>query len=278
MSKVLYIFLLSLCFVEMLLASPPVEKTVAKQPIPVKVYQVPGLGQLYLQETDDLVQNILRKGQIWEGHYQKNFFEKYVKKGTTVIDIGAFVGSHTVRLAQLASPGLVHAFEPQKDIFELLVKNAKVNNLSNIISHNVALGDKTCGSEIVKGLGFTDINRGATPVQGCVDSGKAAFEMFPLDHFKLKNVSFIKIDAEGSEPIIIKGALETIKQNRPVMFIEVSDTPQEKGKEYFSHHEGMLVKDFLKMMTDLNYRYEHVFHADYLFIPNEYQAESVKSK
>ena len=268
-----YPFLLSLLLLATpLIAEPTNSDLSVESQVPVKLYEVPGLGKLYLQDTDDLVQNILKKGQIWEENYQKEIFEKYVKPDSTVVDIGAFIGSHTVKLAQLAKSGQVHAFEPQKDIFELLKKNAQVNNLNNVVLHKIALGDKICSSNTVQDLGFTKTNRGATPVRGCVEFGQAAFGMYPLDYFKLTNVSFIKIDTEGSEPIVIKGALDTIKRNRPVMFIEVSNTSKQQGHSYFTHHEGMTVDEFLKMMSDLNYTQQHINNADYLFIPNEYNA------
>ena len=52
-----------------------------------------------------------------------------------------------------------------------------------------------------------------------------------LDSFNLQNVDFIKIDAEGYEPLIAKGALETIQRCRPIILYERKDHPARYGFE-----------------------------------------------
>ena len=173
----------------------------------VKRYDVPGLGQMYLETAQDVVQDVLRSGRIWEPASHE-IFRKYVVPNTNVVDAGAFVGSHTIPLARLANPGKVYAFEPQKDMYELLKKNMSTNGLDNVVALPVALGDCNCSTRIMEMPEWKNTNKGANAVIGCVPPiiDGEEIEMRTLDSYKLENISFMKIDVEGSERILLQGA------------------------------------------------------------------------
>src|SRR5262249_28126957 len=138
------------------------------------------------------------------------------RETSTVLDIGAHIGTHTLSLSQKVGPqGLVIAFEPQYKLFTELHENLKLNHQSNVIPLRYAIGDVnqpvTMHENLFDNEGGTPIGIGGDPVI-----------MITLDSLGLKNVSLMKIDIEGSELRFLQGAIETIKSNRPILLIEIT--------------------------------------------------------
>jgi hypothetical protein len=79
----------------------------------------------------------------------------------------------------------------------------------------------------------------------------------PLDLFKFNDVDFIKIDVEGSELEVLHGARETIKNNSPIILIELLNSHKN------AEHNTIMVTTFLE---ELGYSLKQKFHEDYLFI------------
>jgi FkbM family methyltransferase len=142
--------------------------------------------------------------------YQSGKLEKalpYCRHARTAIDVGAHCGLWTVQLAQYFER--VEAFEPLPRHIECWKKNAGWK-LTNRL-YPVALGEKegSCGMHVVEGLS------GRSHVNGGND-----FLMKRLDDYAFEDVDFLKIDTEGYELFVIKGAEETIKKWRPVIVVE----------------------------------------------------------
>ncbi len=123
------------------------------------------------------------------------------------LDIGAHVGFWSYHLAGLFEQ--VHAFEPvprHADLFELNLRGR-----SNWTLHRVALGETrdTCRIEVPEG------NTGNAHI-----TGPGELPMAPLDSFGLERVDFVKIDVEGYELPVVKGAVGTLTRCRPLLVIE----------------------------------------------------------
>ena len=135
-----------------------------------------------------------------------------IKPGTTVLDIGAFIGTHTVEYLKHAA--CVVSFEPNPTAFACLT-----HNCPNAIKINVALGLKTTTrywTRIYPNCGASYLSDEETP--GCL-----SVPVRPLDSFKLPSrISYIKLDAEGEEVAILRGAINTIMEHKPAMLIEVN--------------------------------------------------------
>ncbi len=82
-------------------------------------------------------------------------------------------------------------------------------------------------------------------------------EMVTLDSFNLDNVSFIKIDVEGHEIEVLKGARATLERNKPVMVIEVYGRSDKD--------------DRLDFIRSLGYDVTHISDEDYLCVPIQAQ-------
>lgn len=127
-----------------------------------------------------------------------------------VLDIGADVGSHTVRYAERAARVL--AFEPNPEQFACLVYNCR--NLKNVTCLPIALSAvrdyralMTCENA---GAGYLD-PLAAGPVM-CM----------PLDALPLERLDFLKIDVEGYEPKVLIGGQSQIHRFRPVILLEMN--------------------------------------------------------
>ncbi len=149
----------------------------------------------------------------------------------TVIDVGANVGLHTVALAQAAHKGHVYAFEPVAEMAERASLNLALNGLENVNLFDCALGEETGEAEIIVNIAG-DGMEGTSSILKTVHVEKRPGHYQPrtvsvrrLDDViaevkPKRRISFIKIDTEGFEPMVIRGGMETIRQHRPAMIVE----------------------------------------------------------
>jgi FkbM family methyltransferase len=158
-------------------------------------------------------------GDFPETTYQQGALDaafKYVKKFGIAIDAGANIGLQSVRLAQKFNQ--VYSFEPTSINYDCLLNNVK--NFSNVRVHKTGLGESE-ESAIIK-LPVELKNCGAFSVVDFNNNEDSVFteniEIVPLDKFQL-SPDFIKIDTQGFELFILKGAKNTLK-NKPVLLLE----------------------------------------------------------
>lgn len=148
----------------------------------------------------------------------------------TLLDIGANIGCHSILYAKYLPTSTVLAFEPQETIFKLLQHNVIKNKLANIKLYNTAVGHKECQCTMSKMLydGYNiEINYNSqTPFNsGGISIGENGeqINMVTIDQFNLDRCDYIKMDVEGAEPLVLLGALETIKKHKPIIVFECSD-------------------------------------------------------
>lgn len=131
----------------------------------------------------------------------------------TAVDVGAHVGLWSMQMVK--EFGYVHAFEPVPAHWDCLLKNLSdtKNPTANhwVRPHKVALGEK----ERLVGIHTAPTSSGDSWVDGAGD-----IEMKTLDSYEYNEVDFIKIDCEGYEYFVLKGAEETLKRCRPCIIVE----------------------------------------------------------
>lgn len=156
-------------------------------------------------------------GEFSEGECQ--VFRQFVRAGSTVVEVGANIGSHTVPLAQLVGGrGCVHAFEPQRIVYQNLCANLSLNSLTNVYAHQLAVSDRK-GSLFVPNLDYGQVNNFGGLALGDYKSGEPV-SMIPLDSLELPSVQLLKLDVEGMEYSVLMGARETIHRCRPILYVE----------------------------------------------------------
>jgi FkbM family methyltransferase len=222
-----------------------------------RVHLVRGVGRFYLDEGDDVIKGNLRVGIRWEGSIDR-LLARHTKPGTTAIDAGAHIGTHTLELARrVGVDGRVYAFEPQKKLFRELVFNLRLNQAMNVVPLRFALGDS---SEIIEMSPPVARNEGGTGV----GLGGDRAELRKIDSFEFQNVSIMKIDVEGYEDHVLRGARETIKRWKPVLLVEIQG-----GQNYDKTTPEVRAKiDATKSIIEsFGYKVERVSEHDYLGLP-----------
>jgi len=159
-----------------------------------------------------------RYGEYSEGEI--DLWRRLVRPGMTVLDVGANIGCFTVPLSRIVGDsGRVVAFEPQRQVYQMLVGNLALNEIANTNCMNAALGaaERTVSVPVpdyssIGNFGDVQIQYGQSEsVVPCL-TVDAMFFGAP--------VHFIKIDVEGMECDVLEGARETISRDRPVVYVE----------------------------------------------------------
>ena len=171
-----------------------------------------------------------------------HLFDAVVQPGMTVVEVGSNIGAHTVFLAQKAGlQGRVHAFEPQRIVYQTLCANIALNNLSNVVTHYAAAGDKP-GTIKVPELEPKATNNFGGLGLGEFDTG-ADVPVVTLDSLGLRFCHFIKADVEGMEESALRGGEETIRQHSPVLYVE--NDREEKSESLLTYIHSLGYRTFL---------------------------------
>jgi FkbM family methyltransferase len=154
------------------------------------------------------------------------FMHRFIQDGMTVLDVGAHVGEYTLIAARLVgSRGRVHAFEPQPNLAELILRNANLNRFSWISVHACALTDQVAKQSFTRDLGS---KAGWLSEKGEKGAAEETFDVqtTTLDEFcskqNLQNIDFIKLDAAGNEFIALKGGKNLLtSRSAPALVVKL---------------------------------------------------------
>jgi FkbM family methyltransferase len=233
-------------------------------------------GSFYIDTEEDYIKAFLFDGDPWEGEYIE-LLKKYVKPRTIALDIGAHIGTHTVTLSKaIGEHGLVIAFEPQRKIYRELCMNMQLNGCNNVVPLLLALGDRN--TEVIMPPPPEGNEGGRAIIEGynANAAGSEEIRIRRLDDFKLKNVSFIKMDVEAYEDRALEGARKTIEMFHPVIFIEIQGDPGgdifvEEGwiEENWEETSVQKTEHTIKKLESMGYTVSHVYDRDYLAVPKK---------
>jgi FkbM family methyltransferase len=207
----------------------------------------------------DIQDKYIGRPLLVKGSYEQRIsetFAKYLQPDSCVIDIGANIGYYSLLAASRCPQGKVLSFEPDKQNFQLLKTSIVYNGFEQIIqAYNLAVSD-TNKSIMIADLGTT-VNSGArvTSINEDLlkslvadkDASLNKIEAVQLDSFVIANkVDIVKIDIEGHEPYAVRGMLNILKRDQPVIFAELAPS----SINLFS---GMEPSDFLQPLIDIGY-------------------------
>jgi len=152
---------------------------------------------------------------------ETGFLERLLAPGAVVIEVGANVGAHTVPLAKRVGPeGRIYAIEPQALIADLLGMNLRENGCANVTVLRAAAGRERGHGRLPK-IDYFDAggNFGGATLCGSADGEEVA--VMPLDELAEEaRVDLVKIDVEGFEAEVIRGAETLIACHRPLLYVE----------------------------------------------------------
>ncbi len=150
---------------------------------------------------------------------ETRFFEQILHPGMLAIDVGANIGCHTVFMAQRVGPGgAVIAIEPQRVVFQTLCANLSLNAIENVRALNAAAGAEA-GTIVVPNIEYgAGGNFGGVELGG-YESGEQV-PLMAIDSLPVPSCHLIKIDVEGMETEVLKGAHQTIARCQPALYVE----------------------------------------------------------
>ena len=154
----------------------------------------------------------------WRGTLDQEaaLLKEIVNPGGTALDVGANVGVYTYLLWRLCVR--VEAFEPIPEYADVI----RAFGAPNIGVHQVALSSASGTRKLyfAREQGVTDLGRGSlSPPESREDLIEVPVRT--LDEYELSNVSFMKLDVEGHELDVLKGAKRTVERWRPNLLVEI---------------------------------------------------------
>jgi len=217
-------------------------------------------GIFLVLENDGIGGDLLR-GQAWEPHFAQALSALRLE-GTTALDIGANIGANTVALVRaIGAHGTVISFEPQRIPFQQLCGTVILNGFANVVTLQKAVGAQAGTVELESVDYFAaHVNVG----NAGLGRGGDTIEMITIDSLHLKDVSFIKLDIQGSETAAIRGARDTLKRTKPFLFLEI-----EEGQ---LRQRGTSAEGLVSEIVSLGYDLLHInneYPVDFIAVPHQ---------
>lgn len=207
----------------------------------IKKIEADLVGKLYfIEDNKNYIYNSIVKTAYWEKN-EVDWIKKNLSKDMVCINVGANIGYHSILMSQILNgTGSVYCFEPHPQIFQILEKNIKNNNLTNIKAFNCAVSNISDDLILYENEG----NNG----DGRIFNPKIVNELDYMDHGFSDNIKEIKvpcttidlfmkknnkldilvIDAQGADMLVLDGAENTIKKFYPKILFEF--TPEWNNK------------------------------------------------
>ncbi len=198
------------------------------------------------------------------GEFAEDEFEllgKYIKPGMTVLDVGANIGTHAVAFAgMVGSAGAVLAFEPVLCNFNLLCANIAFSGHQNIIPHRAIVGNDIGTRTMLQIDQNQSANFGMVNAHEQVKisngDGISVSELY-IDSLELRACDLIKIDVEGSERLVLDGAVRTIDEYEPVIQAECNEGDTENEERllpFFREHGYQAYWSYNRLFRPNNYK------------------------
>jgi len=232
----------------------------------IKELDGPGSARLFVDLSDHVIGlNIVR------GHYETAevaFARRTLRAGDTAIDVGAHIGFFTIHMAAVVGPaGRVYAFEPFDVNADLLERSVTENGFGDRVElRRGAVGGSsgaatlTFPEETLNSGGAYLLRDGTAPLTG---NRTRAVPLAALDDLALRRpVRFIKMDVEGAEPQVLRGAARVLREDRPVILSEVHPTQLQRAS-------GVTPEAFLAEAHAMGYRAQDLSGAPVERVPAE---------
>ncbi|MEX2014112.1 MAG: FkbM family methyltransferase [Parcubacteria group bacterium] len=206
----------------------------------------------FTEVGSDTVVKTIKSGRFYEQEMLQ-YLEKFDFDNSTIVDVGAHIGNHSIYFATFTNCDKVLAIEPNPRTYSILAKNIKNNKLENRIeTFNLALGDKAGKVSIQEG---PDGKLGSSRV---IEGNE--IKVRTLDAILKNNgvVSLIKIDVEGYEVNVLRGAKDILKKQSPLLAVEAQTWKAKRSLD--------------KILHPLGYRAVRVFNRTdtYIYVKDRY--------
>ena len=189
----------------------------------------------------------------WYEPESEQWFQKLIRPGSVVLDIGGHLGVHSRRFSKLVgNTGRVYVFEANPENHRVLLHNLKARQYRNaeVLHSAVADRDGTALLHLSPGHSNHSLNSGYTAETGTVEVPCISVDTFCANR-KIDRVDFIKVDTEGAEPMVLRGMRGTIEANPSItLLVEHNPAALRAG--------GVEPDEFLSLLASLGLRYDSV--------------------
>jgi FkbM family methyltransferase len=150
------------------------------------------------------------------------------KEGDIVVDIGAHMGRYTIiGSKRVGTQGKVVAIEAHPGNFEMLNRNIKLNQLTNVIPLNYAVYSKETKIKLYLPSGESGFTKYNTIMPNWINTQEKFVEvnantldyLLQLNKIRQEEVNWIKIDVEGAEFEVLKGATNVLSKSKDVAIL-----------------------------------------------------------
>lgn len=195
---------------------------------PVELEVVKGV-RMHLDARDLVPRNIIANG-VYEPVTTQTI-EDRLPEGGTFIDIGAHIGFHSLKAAAKAgSRGRVLSVEPNPDTLRELRSNVRASAANQVLVQPVACSDREGTLQLFAGslanTGMSSLSKRTAEAEG-VSGRNFQVRARPLDDLvkeaALARVDVMKVDVEGAEMFVLKGARQTLERFHPFLVMEVKE-------------------------------------------------------
>jgi FkbM family methyltransferase len=203
----------------------------------------------WLPDDDTHFENYITDGGYQTIHRTSilNYIKQFKSELNNVIDVGSHVGFWSKEFTELFKH--VYAFEPMNEVRECYIKN--------IVKDNYTLYPYGLGSVEKKvKIQYEPNESGNTFI---TPSGNREIEVYPLDRFEFNKIDYIKIDAEGYEIEVCKGALKLIERDKPFIHIEM--------KKKVMNKVGLTQNTIYDFFESINYKQVLAVKSEVVYAP-----------
>jgi FkbM family methyltransferase len=222
-----------------------------------------GWGKLPYTGDGDVQEVLYHLNQARWHEKDENIFRSLLAPGQTAIDVGANSGFVTVILASIVGPGgRVLSFEPSPRVYAKLRRTVDVNELAQVTTVNMGCGATSSVAQLRQVNSSTGngsiVAAGTDPIEIRIETLDSFAEVWEAP------VALVKIDTEGYEPEVLRGATRLIDEQRPVLYLEM-------GGDYVES-----TRESIAILADAGYGVAHVRSidwtrvgggSDYFFLP-----------
>lgn len=176
-----------------------------------------------------------------------DIFRRIIRPGDNVVDIGANIGFFTLLASRLCgAQGRVVSIEASPEIFEVLKHNVQINECANVSLHSCAVGAENGAIQFYLA---PKENLGMGSLRPMHEDGvrKMVVPLRRLDDLEMlpQPIKLIKIDVEGAEPLVLKGACQLLERDRPFIALELTDE--------FSRQLGTSAQEAVELLKRYGY-------------------------
>jgi FkbM family methyltransferase len=200
------------------------------------------------------LEELIDKSIYYSGCFEStttDAIRRLCKPGMVILDVGANVGCHALRMAQLVGrTGRVIAFEPMPWANGKIRKNLSLNHLGNVTVENFGLSDEACTARVHFRSSWKTIGekRGGEAVES---TRTCSVDFVRVDDYLVRHaigrVDLVKLDVDGYEFKVLRGAANLLTAHKPVIVIELG--------AYSLRAVGDRIEDMVAFLAERGYRF-----------------------